>query len=529
MNKLTSLLLAAFTLLAIGSCKKDSEPATNKNVVAEKTNVQTFEIVSLIVHTPLKDKYDATFGSLKTELLKTSDTTLTFYVPDVAAGKASLKFDLATISFDVTKPAAVDAGQMIAAVSKNFDDQITRLHPSTPDEKAEVDELIKYKQEVLALFNKLTDDEKRQAASFYEANKAVFQSFANSTFTNLDAATQMKLQSDCPKTDFKTFYGCTADNLGSAATGLKNASKEFLKMLALAGTSAYLAPASFGLSAFGTTLALGTAGYLLITEVKPAVTHFKKSLYPFLGANWIFTKALFQATTEVFQDEVSTSLNLKPKFRSITSMDNDITPGSSYFVTAMASLSSYWNKLTSVFGSFPSYKNTEASTTLATSEISISNISNPNVQYFGHTGQSAKFKSLSGNEETFSYDIRVSKEGFVESKTLMGKVVAKTCDPNSIIGTWTVEFYNTCYPNSDGTPALDPKKNTLTLYAGGQSVFTYYDGSQYNGTYTINPSDCSFTYTNLSWCGGARGYAPSSPDYGRLHSCGCLSLKHTKQ
>ncbi len=420
MKKIRFLLLVILGSITINSCETDEipEPVSNKGITAEKTDVKTYEIINLITHTSLADKYNATFGSAPIELLKTSDSTLTFYVPDIAEGETSLIFDLATIKFNVTKTAEVNANQLIANWTQKFDDQVRTLNPSNPDQIAEINSLNQYKQEVISLFNSLTNDERRQTVLFYEANKDIFNSFANSTFTNLDAATTMRLQSECPRTDFKSFYGCTAENLGDAAIGLKNASKEFLIMLALAGVSAYLAPASFGLSAFGTTLALGTAAYLFITEVRPAALHFKYSLFSFLNANWIFSKALFQATTEVFQDQISTSLNLKPKFRTITSNDRNVNSGGGYFISAMTSLSVYWYKLTAIFGNFPAYKNTEEPTTLATNEVSISNISNSNVQYLGNTGQSVNFKSLSGNEENFSYNIRVSKEGFVEEKTL---------------------------------------------------------------------------------------------------------------
>lgn len=444
MKKIILLIFIILGISTINSCTKDNdqEPVPNKGITAEKTNVKTYEIVNLISNQNLAEKYNATLGSVPVELLKTSDSTLTFYVPDIAAGEANLKFELATIKFNVTKTAEVSASQLITNFNAKFDAQVGSLIPSTPDEVAEVNSLNQYKQEVLSLFNSLSDDEKRKATLFYEANKEIFNSCVNSTFTNLDAPTTMRLQSECPRTDFKSFYGCTAENLGDAAIGLKNASKEFLTMLALAGASAYLAPASFGLSAFGTTLALGTAGYLLITEVRPAALHFKHSLFPFLEANWIFSKALFQATTEVFQDQVSINLNLLPKFRSLTSNDGNVNSSNGYFISAITSLSEYWNKLTSIFGIFPSYKNTEESTILATNEISISNISNPNVQYLGNTGQSVKFKSVSGNEETFSYNIRVSKEGFVEEKTLIGKVLAG----NSGSFTFTVDGITYNFP-----------------------------------------------------------------------------------
>ena len=423
--KRTLTLSLALALVTFNACKNEDENfLPKKDVVAERKNVKTYEIVNIIARESLAGRYSGTFGSVSIELLKTSDSTLTFYVPDIAPGEAQLKFDLATIDFNVTKTQEVDPEQLISNFTQRFDAQIGLLNPSDDDEVAQVDEINEYKDEVLALFNSLTADEKRQAALFYEANRELFKSFANNTFTNLDASSSMRFQSDCPRTDFKTFYGCTAENLGNAAIGLKDASKEFLKMLALAGASAYLAPASFGLSAFGTTLALGTAGYLLITEVKPAAAHFKNSSLTFLKTNWIFSKALFEATTEVFEDQISTSLNLKPKFRSITPNDSDVSSESGFFISAMSSLNEYWAKLTAVFGNTPVYRNTEEVAILETKDVHVLSVSNANVEYSGVTGQSLTFRSLSGKEEAFDFRVRVSKEGFVEEKTLKGRVIA---------------------------------------------------------------------------------------------------------
>jgi len=457
-------MFAIINMTTINSCAKveeqepatneEQEPTANKDVKAEKTNVKTFEIINLITYEILANKYNATFGSANIELLKTSDSTLTFYVPDIAEGEVSLKFDLTTIKFKVAKTAEVNMDQFITNLNQNFDAQLSSLNPSTPEELAEINSLNQYKKEVISLFNSLTDDEKRQSVLFYEANKEIFKSFVNSTFTNLDASTTMRRQSKCPRTDYKSFYGCTAENLGDAAIGLKNASKVFLKMVGMAlvmgGTALSvtgpLGPVAFGITAVGMSLPLGMAGYLLITETGPAGIHFLKSTRSFLSAPWIFRKELFQATTEVFQDQISTSLNLTPKFSSISSNDGNINSGSGYFINAMASLEPYWNKLTAIFGNFPTCKNTEEPTTLATNEISLSNISNPNVQYLGNTGQSVRFKSISGNEENFNYNIRVAKEGFVEEKILNGKVLAVT-DSTAIyqaacVGWWTVKGYD---------------------------------------------------------------------------------------
>jgi hypothetical protein len=107
-------------------------------------------------------------------------------------------------------------------------------------------------------------------------------------------------------------------------------------------------------------------------------------------------------------------------------------------------------------------------------------------------------------------------------------VNANTCDDTALLGTWIVEMYNSCYPNQDGSPSLSDS-GTLKLLDGGLSVFTYSDGTEVNGTWDYSPKACAFTYNNLTWCGNAVAYLPSSPYYMMLHGCRCLNLKHIKQ
>lgn len=420
------IVLLLLVLFTNPSCKKSDNEETvvpiNKEVVAEKINVKTYEMIDLITKQTLSEKYLGTFGSIPVELKKTSDTTLSFYVPDIAEGAATLKFNLAKIDFNVSKTEALDAIKLINDINKKFDERILALPSSTPEEIADIEGAKKFRQEALDLFNSLTPDQKTQALLTYEANKAEFQAFVNNTFTNLDTTTNMRLQSECARTNFREFYDCTGENLGNVAIGLKRSSREFLQMLTMAGLSAYLAPASFGLSATGTVLGGGAAAYLLFAEVLPAAAKFKNSLFPYLEARWIFSKALFDMVVTDFKSQVSTGLNLTPKFHSLTSDDGAIGSGISFFISTMDNLKSYWDKLTAVFGKYPNYNNTETPANLITEDIMISNISNANVQYIGQTNQSITFKSLSGKDEVFTCKIKVSKEGFVEEKTLSAKV-----------------------------------------------------------------------------------------------------------
>ncbi|MFB2121312.1 hypothetical protein [Parapedobacter sp. 2B3] len=453
----------------ITACKKENTPPqkSDSGITAEKQNVKTYEIINLIAHQSLADKYQGTFGAVPVELLKTSDTTLSFYIPDVPAGAATLKFDLAQIKFSVTQTTAASPDKFIADLTKDFETQVGLLSASAPNEAAEINALKEYRQEVIKLFNSLADEEKRQTMLFYEANKEVVQLMSTVALaaqahpmnrpagvtrlsgSNFHQARMLSAASmddyDCPKIDFQSYYGCLASQLGKEAKKIVVGSAKVLTMLALAKITASLAPATFGISAVGTTLAAGAAGYLLATQVCPAVQRFGRLVGPFLKANWIFASTLFETVAEEFPSEIALHLNLKPKFRAIAQDDTDVNAGAAYFISAMETLKGYWGKMTALFGSFPSYQNTEEPTTLESNEISISGISNPNVQYVSNKGQAVTFKSLSGEDETFTYDIRVSKEGFVEQQTLNGKVVAAqdslTIYKAACTGIWTVKEY----------------------------------------------------------------------------------------
>lgn len=456
MKKIRMLVIAILGLALMNSCKKENESDSDSNVTnpvptgslkPEKTDVKTYEIINLTVAKNLADKYIASFGSQSIELLKTSDSTLTFLVPEIAPGNVTLKCDLGTINFNILKTSEISTNQLFTSLNQNFDWQIGELQTSTPDQTQDINRIIQYKQEVVSMWNSLTDEQKRQAGLFYEANKEIFKTFSNSAYSILDASTTMKSQSTCPRTDFKTFYGCTAENLGDAANGLKLATKKFLEMVGMAGAMAgvaystsVLGPVAWGITAVGISLPAGAAAYLLVMEIAPAAAHLKQALIPFLEANWIFSKALFISAAQVFSDQAYINMNLMPKFRSLTASDGNVNSGSAYFINAMISLKENWNKLTAVFGNFPSFRNKEESATLSSTEVSISNISNSNVQYLGNNGQAVKFKSLSGKEEKFSYTIKVNKQGFSEEKTISATLSVVT--DFQLTGYWRLNFYS---------------------------------------------------------------------------------------
>ena len=487
LSKTGSILCFTFicaALLYAGCSKKDDVSADS--TVAEKTDVKTFEIINLISSKTLSEKYAAKFGTIPVELLKTSDSTLTFYVPETPDGQYTLDFELAKIDFNVTQTQALDPDQFILDFTETFNARTSDITPANAGEQAEIDSMKAYKQEVINLFNTLSVENKRLTALFYKANKAVFHSFADNVPKRLNASTTFRWQSDCPRTDFRTFYGCTAENLGQSAVELKNSTKKFLEMMGMAGAMAFtasstsvLGPVAWGISAVGIALPLGTAGYILFTEVRPSILKFKQSLNPFLYANWVFSEALFTTVATEFINGFKMDLKLDAKFRVLLDFDDKINAGTAFFIKSFNNLIGYWDKLKSVIGESPFYRAGHEEIELETNDISITDISNPNVVLVSRQGEEATFKSLTGATETFTYKMTVKKEGFVFDKVLSGRVLGDMAEVQIGQQIWTMRNLNVSkYRNGDIIPEVKDTASWANLTTG---AWCYHSNSSSNG------------------------------------------------
>ena len=439
-------ILILCTIFIVGCSDDDatSTEPTSQDLTTESINVKTFEIVTITVNNLelTNSRYQGTFGNSEITLAKFDDKSLIFSVPEIEEGTHSLSFSLGSIEFNVTETQVSNTDELIQNVFDNFSTDIGDLDNNNPLIADEITNAQAYNAEVYSLYSSLTDEQKRQTAMFYDANKEIFKNFKNDVFSNLNASTTLSRtpQSNCPTNDFKSFYSCTAENLGNSAIALKNSSKEFLKILSLAGVSSYLAPASFGLSAVGTFLGLGTAAYIFITEVWPSFIQFSSSLKSFIGANWILTQATFSVVKDEFFSETESSLNITPDFRSIKSNDNEISQETSFFLTSLNELNSYWSQLTALFGDVIDYQETSENIEFDnnTDQVNITNISNSNVELETLNGQNVTFKTLSGDEDNFSFDITVNKEGFTQTKTVNATIQSNNSQVKWFEGTYTI-------------------------------------------------------------------------------------------
>ncbi len=452
MKKIITLTFAIIVVVAtIPSCEKEKDIVPDETITVERTDVKTFEIVKLTLHRSLADSYSATFGSTTTVLLKASDSTLVFYVPEVLEGAAALEFELGKINFNIEKTQVADADQLVTAIFQSFDAQVDAMSASTAEEIADIDSLHLYKQNVLALFNSLSAEDKMKNAMFYEANKNRFNSFLTVFANTSDASTAFKTESqpDCSSLSNKKSRGlCIAGNIAK-----------------LADTLAYELAQVAEILEESPSIVSGV--YLLATGARPQIIGLRRILTDFFNAKWILDDAIFNNIQTQFIHDEYTDLNLNAELRSINEAKDanflNYAGEPLRFFDRIRWLGSQWNRF-EFFGGFPAYVDVKQTVGLQCGDITITYSSPSPVDFPVCDPSSAwlKFNSLTGTEQNFNFHINVTKEGFVEEKDITNAKVSIVSDSTAIyraacVGWWSV---------SSPTESL-----TLELFLNGQGTY----------------------------------------------------------
>lgn len=169
-------LFALLVLIAFTNCNKDEPEPTPpiSDIAAVKSNLQTYEFTSIIVNVTFQDEYTVSFGGQTVDLIKTSDSTLSFLVPDVSTGKHLLEFELGQLEYNITKTEIANPQQILPSVFTTFDNDMNNLANDTLVSQQDITDANTFKSEVAQLYDNLTDIQKQEAALIYEANKELF-------------------------------------------------------------------------------------------------------------------------------------------------------------------------------------------------------------------------------------------------------------------------------------------------------------------------------------------------------------------
>ena len=426
-------------LLMFFSCKKkiDKEEALNNSkFFVEKTTVKTLEVIKLKSKAALQERYNASFGSVSIQVLKLTDSTVAFIVPEVVSGEYTLRFDSAAIKFNVIKATGMNPDQLVTAAFKNFDTYISTIKLTSAKDTAYVESIKQNREKIINMFNSLTAEQKRLTAIFYEANEDLLKEFNEKTPAVLNGNIGLRpinvLECANATNNYKAYGICIADVLNPLLYVLNE------------GLDAALITIKHRGVATDYELPFLSALYLRIFE-KQRILFFQYQVQNYLYMNWIFDDRLFDNIITVYPDEEFIDLNINAGFRPLNpNKDEGIDPEVRLFIERMNDLRSKWNLLP-FLGYFPDYQYSFESLELNTSDITITQISNSKVIIGDRSGERIKFNTTSDQSESFSYEIKAQKQGFFSSTTVYGRVNPVSELERyraSIIGNWRIDSYD---------------------------------------------------------------------------------------
>lgn len=468
--------------MLFNSCNKktdDSKPIipNNNAFVAEKTDVNTYEIVNLSTKLSTSAKYNGLFGTTPIALFKTSDSTVAFIVPDLSSGQYELQFDSTLIKFNLVKTQETNPDQLVTTIFESYDLYVSILPQNTEQDKAYIETLKKFKQDVSDNYNSQTTEQKKLTALFYTANKDLFKSFDENLTTNLDEPIQQRQLSECPETTKEEYGECVAEILGSLAEYLNIAFDKVILPFEYNEISEWEIP-------------FWSAIRLRLTE-KHNIIFFRDQLGIFIEKKWILNENLFDKVETVYADEAFTDMNIQASYRPIDPVkDEHFSSNIDNFFLQVSSLRYKWNILT-FLGPFPDYNKDVVPIRLQTDEIIISNISKPDeISIADRDGESVKFNNKTDQDVYFSFDILAKREGFFRTKTAVYVKVEADADSTAIyhaavIGNW---------------------KTTTNVISSGELYYTTYETILANGialrTSQVSAQGVEYTFdppTEYGW------------------------------
>lgn len=526
-NKIFNWVLVisvCLTCVTWSSCKKFTFKLKEEERIqlpfsyAEKFKVTTYEIVNIIVRDNLKNKYSGEFSNHSIELHKINDSTLYFIVPEVENGVKELKFELAKIEFNVIQQTTVtDPEKVVSDAIKEVDLLIDELNNNS-EEEAFGDSILAMRNLLVSYWSSMSAEQKKTAIGINQQYSRYIKNLNKRLDIVLDGSTVIRRgsQSSCPTTYYKDFYDCTADNMSELGDSIMVSAKECSWLLITAGVIAIKGGTLAALGPVGLGLVLGVVGQevavaatIFVFKLLPAVRKYILALKSLIVQAFVMDTGLFDNLTTFYTDEVSISLNLKPKFRSLLPSDNDISSSISRLITNISNLKSSLDFFKNILQPIPDYINNKVDAILDKADITISNINNSFVKYVSHDESNIKFRILSGKEENFTYKMVVKKEGFTREKVVSAKISpipdSTTYYRKMLVGRWNVQngenggVYDMELFYGDTVMLLDGK-----MVASGRGVYYGLNGTDYtNGGYGmrwwVQRSGNRYYYWETGW------------------------------
>ncbi len=502
MNKIRNLyfIVSFFTVTSLffAGCGEignliDGEEQYFYSVTADKYSVEPFETVTLTIdeYVLTDDLYYAQIYDKDIELVKISDSQLTFMMPFIPDGERILEWVIDGVSheidFTIIPLEEIDnPEEIIMDYKQNVEDAFTELKSMNDKYNLELDQsnlaiIENYIVDFNQNYSSATADEKQELAQFMKANPDLFDFshfdysvFDDSLNTNKDFVKwDQKLQSD-----MNYFVGLVIAT--GATIGIFN------------GALATLNPFAIGISG----AALLTEALLLKSHIKTMLNRTYKP-FEFDIANELRTNTI------EFSNDTEYILGIDGTYRTLYNNDQNSSDVIIELVANINVVTGYWNtvknKISGTKGEVPSLQG-QSSYTVNVNEssvtpqyVSIENISNSSVQLSNFKNDDAvrvTFKTSASQSQDFTFDIVYRNPDFSEERiTVQSKIIIPEFD---YAGSWLLRWY------TDEAQTELYQDDRIVFNAAGQSTYHEYNIYPNNNGWQSSPTGYTITYNHNS-------------------------------
>ena len=420
----------------------DGEEQYYYSVTSDKYSVVPFETVTITIdeYVLTDDIYYAQIYDKDIELIKISDSQVTFVMPLIPEGERILEWVIEGVTHEIDYTISAleeidNPEEIIMDYKEDIEEAFNELKLLSQQQNSGIEPAnIQVIDQLLADFNQgfsdATEDEKQELAQIMKANPALFD-FTSFDFSQLNDS--MQTSKDYISWD-RQLSRDAAIYAGVVIAGVLTA-EAFLASIKVFN------PWAFGISAAALVVEYAAIRYL---HNKILTTAYKPFQFDIDGE--------LRSDVIEFDNETEYILGIDATYRTLFKDDQQSSEVIIELVANIDKVAGAWNTvkgyISGTTGTYPninektSYVTNSNSSSVYPQYISIENISNSNVQLANYSNEGAvsvTFKTNSNESQDFTFDIVYRNPDFSEERiTVQSKIIIPEFD---YAGSWLLRWY----------------------------------------------------------------------------------------
>lgn len=402
------------------SCKEENEkPIIQSKFILKFDNSELlpYQFVHFKSNNIPNEENEIAIGTETYYLYKTSDSTLSFILPDLAKGKHIITSpDYEEFEIVVQEHPTYEIDNLISIFNSNKVELIKEFSTLGKYPK-NIENKIKISDDLITKLEILSNSEKDLFLKYYYANIDIFKDFIGDINQEQDENFIFELQNrNCEGENYKEFYNCTHEKFANIYNRLNSGLVKFNLNLNLQSilnpNNNWLEKPHNWKENDSKLNILGLSLYSLLNRINIDISTFNANTYRLSTRQIILSNQTFEGVKTKYTSNKFDDLDIYPYFATYN-IDSSL-----YFENTLLldKAKKYYEKIAgkvlNITDSIP--KNdfyTDDNFQVKDIEVKAENISNPNVEWVNSSGKSIMFRNNTETEQSFSFDLIYKTQG----------------------------------------------------------------------------------------------------------------------